>query len=475
LDIPFPKSSSPGFQPGEGAGRLLNRYYDEDGQTQQWRLVPGLVPFGDPGIAGNRNMLDVNNTLFVAKNNTALTMSPTGASTVLPNALPGSDFCTIAKNNRTPVDVACVCQAGTYTLSTAGTNSVLPYPDGSLPAANSVTMLDGYFLFTIADGHVYASGVNDIWINDSDHTQNALAYAMCDQSGGLVRGCVWAEQFFAFGRKATTVFTNAGTSPFPLARTSIIPVGLKGAAAVTGFEPGWGMPMYFVAPDSTVRRLDGYVATTVSNRDVERDIAGVTDPTQIEMSCYVAGGRPVVVVQGPSFTWEHNATSNNWNERESPNFPRWRSSRSVYFSGKWLYADLQSTALNQVSATAYDELGTSFTARLESGPVKQYPNRIKVTDAYFDFTSGQGTIGGTPDAQNPSVWISTSRDGGGNWSTPVIRRDLGAQGQFNKMIRVSRIGGISTQHGIRFRVDSSSPVYSSCRGGRVDIEILGAP
>ena len=107
--------------------------------------------------------------------------------------------------------------------------------------------------------------------------------------------------------------------------------------------------------------------------------------------------------------------------------------------------------------------------------MKQYPNRLRCMAAYFDFTSGQGTIGGTADSMNPSVSISSSLDGGGTWSTPVLRRDLGAQGNFNKMIRVNRIGGIATQHGVRFRLNSSSPVYSTFRGGRADVQLLGAP
>lgn len=482
VDIPFPTSSQPGFQPGEGMGRLLNRYYEQDAKIIQWKMVPGLVPFGDPATAnpavatGARGMLDVNGTLYVAKPGNVYTMLPSGTTTQLTGTLSGADFTTIAKNNRNPVDVAAVCSAGAYTLTTGGTAQVVAYPDPSLPQPNSVSMLDGYLLFTIADGHVYASGINDIWVNDSDHTQNALSYAMCDQNGGNVRGTVWAEQFFAFGNKACTVWTNNGTSPWPLARTSIIPVGLLGAACVTGFEPGWGLAQYFIANDNTVRRLDGYVATIVSNRDVERAIASVSDPTQLEMSCYVAGGRPVVVISGPTFTWEHNAQSNDWNERVSPQYARWRSSRSVFFSGKWLYGDLQSTAINQVTSTAFNELGNSIVARLESGPLKQYPNRIRVTGAFFDFTTGQGVVGsGNPDAANPSVAISTSRDGGGNWSTPVLRRGLGTGGQYNMMVRVPRIGGIATQHGMRFRIDSSSPVYSSFRGGRADIQILRPP
>ncbi|MBV9740277.1 MAG: hypothetical protein JOZ30_11610 [Hyphomicrobiales bacterium] len=473
VDIPFPRSSQPGSQPGEGLGRLLNRYCEVDGEAVQWKLVPGLVAFADTSLQGPRGMIDVNGTLYEARAATALTLTAGGIATQLAGALPGTLPVTWAKNNKAPTpDVVCVTEIGAFSVSSS---QVKAYPDTTLPQPNSVAMLDGFFLFTTGDGRIFASGVNDIFVNDADPTQNALSFTTADQSGGLVRGTVWAEQFFAWGQKACTVYTNAGTSPFPLSRTTIIPVGLASQSAITGFEPGWGLQQFFVATDNTVRRLDGYTATAISNKDVERAIASETDKTKIETSCYVEGGRPTVVVQGSSFSWEFNAASGLWNERQSPNLSRWRCSRSVFFENKWLFGDTQTSRIVQVSAAAFDELGTSFTARLESGPVKQYPNRLRCMAAYFDFTSGQGTIGGTADSMNPSVSISSSLDGGGTWSTPVVRRDLGAQGEFNMMIRVNRMGGIASQHGIRFRVDSSSPVYSTFRGGRADVQLLGAP
>ncbi|SDR10459.1 hypothetical protein SAMN05444161_1653 [Rhizobiales bacterium GAS191] len=477
VDIPFPRSSQPGSQPGEGLGRLLNRYFELDGDIQQWKTVPGLVTFADTLVAGPRGSIDVNGTLYDARAQTAVTVTSGGAVTALAGTLNGTAAVTWAKNNRasggspTP-DVVCVTEAGAFSVSATAVSN---YPDINLPQPNSVAFLDGYFLFTTGDGRIFASGVNDIWVNDSDHTQNALAFTTADQSGGLVRGTSWGGQFFAFGQKACTVYQDAGLSPFPLSRTSVIPIGLASLTAITGFEPGWGLAQFFVATDDTVRRLDGYAPVVVSNKDVERAISAQIDKTRIEMSCHVVGGRPVVVVKGPAFTWEYNAATGYWNERQSANLTNWRASRSVYFSKKWLYGDTLTTQIVQLSASEVDELGTPFTARLESGPVKQFPNRIRCTAAYFDFTSGQGTVGGTSDSMNPSVLISSSLDGGGNWSTPQLRRDLGAQGYFNKMLRVNRIGGVATQHGIRFRLDSSSPVYSSFRGGRADIQILGAP
>jgi hypothetical protein len=235
------------------------------------------------------------------------------------------------------------------------------------------------------------------------------------------------------------------------------------------------LQQYFVADDCTVRRLDGYNATVVSVNDLERLIQGVVDKTKVEMSCYVEGGRAVVVVSGPTFTWEYNALTNFWNERQSPGQQRWRCSGSCSFNGRWLYGDTLSTQLVAISAAAYDELGTSFTARLESGAVKNFPSRGRCTAAYFDFTTGQAPISGNPDAVTPTLSISTSRDGGGTWSSPVLRESTGVQGEWARVVKVNRIGSIFSQHGLRFRVDSSSPVYTTCRGGRADVQWFNPP
>lgn len=475
VDIPFPQSNQPGFAPGEGLGRLLNRYFEADANVNMWRLVPGLVPYTDAGVPIPRGMHVVGNVLYDARAQTALSITANGAVSVLPGELLGVLPGSWAHNNKSPLpDIVFVSQevGALYVDPVFG---VQAYPDTSLPLVNSVAMLDGYLLFTTVSGLVYASGVNDIWIDDSDHTQNALSYTTADQSGGLVRGTVWAEQYFAWGKKACTVYTNAATYPFPLGRTAIIPVGLLSFNCVTGWEPYWGLQQFFIASDNTVRRLDGYQASVVSVNDLERLIEAVNDETQIEMSCYVEGGRPCVVVSGPGFTWEYNALTNLWNERQSPGQPRWRCSQSCAFNGNWYYGDTLSTQIVQVSLTAFDELGTSFTARLESGAVKNFPSRGRCTAAYFDFTTGQAPITGNPDAVNPSLSISTSADGGGTWTSPVLRRTAGPQGDWRQVVKVNRIGGIFSQHGLRFRVDSSSPVYTTCRGARCDVQWLNPP
>ena len=184
VDIPFPQTNQPGAVPGEGLGRLLNRYFEADQNVQQWRLVPGLVGFTDPGHQIPRGMHVVGSVLYDARAQTALSINANGAVTPLPGTLNGVLPGSWAHNNKSPnPDIVFVSQeVGALTVDP--TTGVSAYPDTSLPLANSVTMLDGYLLFTTPDGHIFASGVNDIWVEDSDHTQNALSYTIADQSGG---------------------------------------------------------------------------------------------------------------------------------------------------------------------------------------------------------------------------------------------------------------------------------------------------
>ena len=103
---------------------------------------------------------------------------------------------------------------------------------------------------------------------------------------------------------------------------------------------------------------------------------------------------------------------------------------------------------------------------MESGPIKQFPARIQVTAAYFDFTRGAAPERGTTEAVDPQVSISWSHDGGGIWSNPLVR-SLGATGKFAERVTVRRLG-LTTDHGIRFRLSTSAPVYLTFRGGRAE-------
>src|ERR671912_295661 len=93
--IPFPQSSSPGRRDGEGAGRLINAYYDEEAGRPYWRRTPGMTAFATLGGGVVRGMLEVGNDLYVVYNGNAAKISSGGTVTVL-GTVSGVDRVTVA-------------------------------------------------------------------------------------------------------------------------------------------------------------------------------------------------------------------------------------------------------------------------------------------------------------------------------------------------------------------------------------------
>jgi hypothetical protein len=466
ITIPFPRSSQPGQRPGEGAGRLVNTFCEVDGDLVRWPAVPGLVAFGDMLRSTPRGATDIGGVLYAAYSNVVLSVSSSGTPTLLSGALSGDGPVTWSRNNKaSSPDVVVVSEQGAFTVTPTTVSS---FADPDLPQPNSVSPLGGYHVFTIGDGRIFTTGLNTI-------TVDALAFATAESNpDGLIRGVTHGNVFFAMGTDSIEIWRNAGTSPFPLARdSSTIPVGLLGPWAVAGQDNGWDGPLIFVAADGTVRVLNGYTPDIISNKDVERDIAKISDKTTIRASVYVVGGNPIFSLQSPSWTWEYNVRTGFWHERQSYGALRWRGSTSVKFAGKWLIGDVQSTKLQEVSEAAYTEDGAALVTRWEAGPVKQFPDRTQVPAAFFDFTTGQGSILGSDDEVTPKASVSWSHDGGATWSVPITARLLGQQGQFDTLVRVNRMG-LSTHHGIRIAIESSSPVYRVLRGGRMDAQLRRA-
>lgn len=464
VDVPFPQSSLPGQRPGEGQGRLINAYCEMDAGVPTWRPVPGLKVVRDLGIGTPRGFLEVGNTLYCAVEDKVVTVTSSGLVTVLTGDLPGTDLVTWARNNAAPTpDILVSCEQGVYYID--GTD-VAVFVDGDLPSPLNLTYLDGYILAQIGDGKVYSTG-----LNDTDF--GSLSFATCQSSpDGLLRGTASGQLFYGWGTATTEVWQNVGNTPFPLARVAVIPVGLIAPNAVAGYESGWDRGQIFVAADATVRRLTGYDPQVISTKDVERAIASVADKDTLEACVYVAAGHPIWSLSSPGWTWEYNAATGFWHERASLFQERWRARTSLRFGADWVVGDTLSTNLLKVDETSFLEVTEPLPMIIESGPAKQFPLRMTVPNAFFDWTVGQGDLIGPEDATDPTVLISWSDDGGGSWSEPLSRR-LGREGEFGNQVRVNRCG-MTRHHGRRWRLLSSSPVYRTLRGGRMTAEPRGA-
>lgn len=470
VPIPFPLSSSPGRSPQESSGRLINCYAEPLGKVVQsgkqtappkvvWRKSPGLSLFSESGNAGYRGKILVGNSLYVAWEGKASRFDEEGAENDLTGSLNGTQKVFWARNNKTPTpDLVCVAPGdGAFSVSLS---AVSDYPAPDVGSPNCVCFLDGYFIFSFGNGLLQASGLNDTSINTLDRTMAQ------SKPGGLTRVVPFNGQLVALGPNFGEVYSNtANPTGFPLSRSYVLQRGLLGPHALAGHEDGFASQLIWVADDASVVRHNGSPnPLKISPPDLDRLIASVADPTTLEAGVYISSDHAKWVISCPEFTWEFDLATEKWNERASYQMKRWRAIGGHKAFGKWLVGDTNGGRLLWVDDRNYTEFGDPLIFEIESGPVQNFPNRTKVAKADFNFVTGVGDAEGPdPIATRPSVGIRWSQNLGVTWGNEFLR-SLGPQAVPDRPITVLR-SGMTGNHGRRWRLSVSDPVYVAFFGG----------
>lgn len=406
VQIPFPLSSFPGANPQEGAGRLINCYAEPLGEPSKpsapapvvWRGSSGLSQHALTGQTGYRGGLLVNNLSYEVFKDTALTVDAAGAVNVL-GAFPGTKKVSIARNqiSANPDVVAVDVDNGAYKLSGGGA-PVAYNGAGILPQPDSVCFQDGYFFFTIADGRVFATVLNSL-------VMNALTFITVQSKADVVllRGIPFSGLLLLFTTGSCEVWQDvANVAPaFPYGRYTVLEFGLVQPAAIAGWETGFS-ELLWVAQDFGVYWMTpGSVGTSpvkVSPSDLDRLIqAQVRAGNLLEAGCYSVGGKKFWHISSPAWSWEFNLSTKKWNERQSLNggvYGRWRAASGHPAFNKWLVGDQQSGNLLFHDDTNYTENGAFHLFRIESGPVREFPQQLRIARADFDFDFGVGQVTG---------------------------------------------------------------------------------
>lgn len=455
-DIPFPVSSSPGIHPVLGQGRLMNAYALKEGERYLWKRVPGLKPFAEVVNEPVRGMAWSGLDLIVVAGTKVFRIDQNGIVKELNGDIYGAGPVCIARNNNVTPDIIIVAQTVTMQV---GSDHIFPYPDGVIGSPKSVSSLDGYLIFTSDDGTIRASDLNTTEIS-------ALSFARAESSPDrLLRGIVSAQLFYAMGTSSIEIFQDVGTSPFPLQRVAVMPVGLMSRWAVAGGQQdGWSSKLIFVANDGTVREINGYQETIISSPDVTRDILRISNKENLVAQVYGFDGAAIWSLSSSDWTWEYNCSSGAWHQRKSWKKDFWRGCCACYAFGRWLVADSDSGKIMEINPDIFTELDDPLIFEIESDIVKAFPARMQCRRADFDFAVGFGSERGLdPIEIDPCVMISWSDDGGAGWSVP-LQRNLGKEGMHRSLVSVLNTG-TSSAHGRKWRISISDPVECTLMGG----------
>ena len=469
--IPFPISSAPGAKPQEGAGRLVNCFAvkTELGarSTVKWQRSAGLLELLNiTGHSHFRGGIVINSALLVALDERVYSVTESSGTFSATNlgALAGTGPITVARNSAATPNIVCVTANGARNLFTGSAPTDFADPD--LPQPNSVSVLNNYLLFTIADGRIFATGVNDVSIATNSYTTAQ------SRPGGLLRGVAYRSEFFAFGPNGIDVYRDTASTPFPLSFNTFIPRGIVGTFAVAGHEEGWANDLIWAADDFNVYRLDGYTPVHVGNEDVSRDIAEAVkagDGNLLEASVYMHGVHAFWRLTYPgNWTWELNKTTGNWNERESYNRADCRGSGTIRAFNRWISGDRTTGKIFEICDTCYEEDVEPLAFRMRSGVGAVFPARLKIPRIDIDMTAAVGVAGGSATQIDPTVLMRWSADGGysyGDW----VARKIGQEGQGDARVTVQR-GPLTGPKGIVLELEVTDPVHVTVMGGQYPMQ-----
>ena len=472
--VPYPVTSTPGRRAQEGGGRLINCYAVEvkgaPARQVIWTRAAGLRPIAlNAEHVHCRGFVAIGSILLVVLDGQVYSVVETGGSFTLASLGPlaGSDRVTIAQNNATPTpNTVCVSSEGTFNLFSG--SGPTAFADGDLITPNSVSVLNGLFVWTTAGGVIQTSEQNSVSVS-------SLATLPLPE-GALLRGVVYRNEFYAFGPNFFRVYRDAGLSPFPLQYTRIKrDVGIIGTHAVAGWEQGGPGVLIWVGDDKVVYQMEGnYTPSPISEQDVQDAIESAADPSLLEASIYTVRGLSFFVLTNPgAWSWEYNISKGLWHERASWERDDWRGRNTINHDGRWLVGDDLTGNVYEISSDVESEDGDPLPMIIYSGILSAYPNRLNAVETHFRYTAGQGDADGSdPIETKPRVEIATSLDGGQSFSDPLMI-PLGGEGAFDAVVSIGTTGD-SNSHGIQFRQIVYDPVPVGFMGAEAVLEELAA-
>ena len=259
---------------------------------------------------------------------------------------------------------------GTYTLNVASTVavgvtmyglnfSVLPSTDGAFSGANTVDIIDNYFVYNNPTTQQW--GASDLLSPISPNTSYSLKDGAPDDLVALI---VDHREVYLMGEISSEVWTDVGAVPFPFQR-------IPGTSTQHGIAAPFslsrlGNSFAYVSRNNRgqaqIMQMQGYLPQRISTHAVENTLANLYVGDAIAWT-YQLEGHENYVVTFPSLqlTWAYDATTALWHKwlytTDDNQYQRHRGNCCAVFQGLVIIGDYENGKLYELDRNNYTDDG----------------------------------------------------------------------------------------------------------------------
>lgn len=295
---------------------------------------------------------------------------------------------------------------GTYTVSVASTVavdvtmyainfSVLPSSDGAFSGANTVDIIDNYFVYNNPNSQQF--GASDLLSPISLSTSYALKDGAPDDLVALI---VDHREVYLMGEVSSEVWTDVGAVPFPFQRIpgTSTQHGIAAPFSLYRFGNSFAYVSRNNRGQAQIMQMKGYLPERISTHAVENTLANQYVDDAIAWT-YQLEGHEVYVVSFPTLnlTWAFDNATQMWHKwlytASDNSYQRHRGNCCAVFQGMVLVGDYDNGKIYELSRTNYTDDGQNV-RRLRRAPhlvsdfQRQYFDELQI-----QFQPGVGTTG----------------------------------------------------------------------------------
>ena len=323
---------------------------------------------------------------------------------------------------------------GTYVISSSQTVSsetmyalnfsIMPLSDGAFSSANTVDIVDNYFVYNKTNSQQFAAS------NPLSPITNPLSFSSKDGApDNLVSLIVDHREVYLLGEASSEVWVDVGSFPFPFQR-------IPGTSTQHGIAAKFSMARVgnsfaYVSRNSRgqgqIMMMNGYIPTRISTHAVEQTLVNQYIDDAIAWN-YQLEGHECYVVSFPTLdiTWVYDATTTMWHKWlyiDNQNvFHRHRGNCSTVFQGLVMIGDYQNGQIYELDPTNYTDNGDEIRRIRRAPHIVSDFQREYLEELQIQFQPGVGLTGITTPLNNevvgadPQAMLRWSNDGGSTWS-----------------------------------------------------------